>query len=181
MLSLVTLIAVFSIACKKDKLGDDAEREHDHESVHTVELHLTREGTTTAIISKWVDEDGDGGKDPVVDEMELEADAVYNFFIVLKDAHGHLLTEEIVQQEAHAHRFYYLPSKPALLAVSDLDQDTNKITLGSKGVIKTFSHAHGNLRIILRHYGTAKKSESDLADHAAASTDMDIQFKVGVH
>lgn len=176
----VSLLAVLVTSCKKDKDHDD--HEHDHEVIGTVNLKFTKVGSTTVQTFTWKDLDGDGGNAPVVNEIELDENAVYNVTMELLDIHGHDLTHDIEDHESDHHRFYYAATVTGgAITFSDFDKDEDGISLGLKSKWTTTGHSEGTVKITLRHYQNDNKAEGDLVNSSKSSTDAELVFPIHVH
>jgi hypothetical protein len=176
----VSLLAVFVTSCKKDK--DDDQHEHDHEVIGTVNLKFTKAGTGEVSTFSWKDLDGDGGNPPVIQELALDENAVYNVSVELLDIEGHDLTHDIEDHEADHHRFYYeVTVTGGAITISDLDKDDDGVTLGLKSKWTTTGHSEGTVKITLRHYQNDNKAEADLVNSSKSATDAELVFPVHVH
>lgn len=175
---IATVISFATVSCKKEK----PEQEHnDNEMITTVELQFTEQGTSTPFTFKWQDLDGDGGNAPIIDEIKLAPNKVYNVSLKLWDntkTPAENITEEVAEEGAD-HRFYYTPSGPNI-AVSNLNNDSNGVPLGITSTWTTTGAAEGTIGVVLRHYSQGGKEAGDPVNSSKSSTDVDVSFNTVV-
>lgn len=157
--------------CKKDE-------ETEQEVITTIVVHLT---STSAGIDQeftWEDLDGDGGNDPVIDQIVLPAGAT--------DIHCHVhvydksktpvedITEEI-EEESAEHLFTYTISGASFTIAPD-DVDSNGDPFGLETIWATNTASTGTLNIRLYHEPTDKNN----AAAPGGDVDFDVTFPVKI-
>lgn len=178
-LACVLLATVFA-GCKKDK-GETNEEE----VITTMIVRLTAAGSSTPLVFEFSDPDGPGGATPVTDDIDLAPNTTYTASIQLLNETA-TPVEDItleVQEESHAHRFYYRPTAASNLTVSNLDNDSNGIPLGITSTWTTGAAGSGQVTVTLRHYPAdpPNKAADDLVDNAKSGTDVEATFNVNVN
>lgn len=163
-------------ACKKDV----AEEENDNEVVTTLELHFKERNTTNEVVFKFDDPDGFGAGSvtPTIDEIQLAAGKTYDVELKLlnKTANPEEDVTGEIEEEAAAHRFYFLPSSGSNITIDNLNTDGNGVPVGVTSTWTTGAAASGTLRVVLRHYPDGGKAVSDAVDNTKSNTDIDTEF-----
>ncbi len=173
-------IALFALtvlnACSKDV----QEENNDNEVVTTLELHITERSGNNHFIYSFDDPDGfgAGSTPPVVSEVKLAANTIYDVEIKLLNKTTNPVEDVTgeVEDESDAHRFYILPDGTSNISVSGLNSDLNGVPLGTKSVWTTGAAGTGKLRVVLRHYPDGGKATDDPVDSPKSSTDVDTEF-----
>ncbi|RYY57640.1 MAG: type 1 periplasmic binding fold superfamily protein [Chitinophagaceae bacterium] len=178
-LACIVLATVFA-GCKKDK-GETNEEE----VITTMIVRLTAAGSTTPLVYEFTDPDGPGGASPVTDDIDLSPNTTYSASIQLLNETA-TPVEDItleVEEESHAHRFYYRPTAAGNLTVSNLNNDSNGIALGTTSTWTTGAAGTGQVVITLRHYPAdpPNKAADDQVDSAKSGTDVEATFNVVVN
>ncbi|RYY58383.1 MAG: type 1 periplasmic binding fold superfamily protein [Chitinophagaceae bacterium] len=177
-LAALLMSSVFA-GCQKDK-GETNEEE----VITTMILRLTPAGSSTPLVYEFSDPDGPGGATPTTDDIDLSPNTTYTASVQLLNETA-TPVEDItleVEEESHAHRFYYQPSA-ANLTVSNLDNDTNGVPLGINSTWTTGAAGTGQVKVTLRHYPAEppNKSADDQVDSAKSGTDVEATFNVIVN
>lgn len=206
VLSVLT-VAVFAAAALTFSCSDDngptgpaepeehEEDDHDHdhgpgeeELITTLRITLTPVGGGSSVSASFRDLDGEGGDDPVVDELEVSPGTNYNGTVqVLNETESppENVTEE-VEEEAEAHQFFYQTLggfSSATVTITDKESDyvTNTGADHPVGIRFTLSvpanAQDGQLRVILSHYDDSPKDGVSQSDE----TDIDVTFEVHAH
>ncbi|MET0244775.1 MAG: hypothetical protein ABW174_14960 [Flavitalea sp.] len=176
MIAMAALLVTGLNACKKDAV----EEENDNEVVTTLELHVTERNTTNHQIFKFDDPDGFGAGNtpPTVDEIQLAAGKTYD--VELKLLNKTATPEEDVtgeiEEEAAAHRFYFLPSTGSNITIDNLNTDGNGVPVGLTSTWTTGAASNGTIRVVLRHYPDGGKATGDAVDNTKSNTDIDTEF-----
>lgn len=177
-LSLIAIMAItFAVSsCKKDK--KELPPVDENELITTIKVKFTNATNPTDVKTfTWKDLDGQGGADPVVDEIKLATNKTYNMEIaeVLNETATPVqnITEEI-EEEDYEHLLVYKPSTN-LLTVQITDKDKNNYPVGLMAVVNTNTAKNGTLQIILRHQPGVKDGTE-----APGSTDFDITYPVKI-
>ncbi|MBX2922650.1 MAG: hypothetical protein KF746_10700 [Chitinophagaceae bacterium] len=168
-------ISLAVVSCKKESAKPE---DNDNEVITTVELHFTEQGTSNVKTFKWEDLDGDGGNAPVIEEITLTPDKVYDVHIKLLDKTKtpvEDVTEE-VEEESQDHRFYFIPTAGSNITIDNLDNDDNDIPLGLTSTWTTAAAATGSVNVVLRHYPNGGKAEGDPVNSSKSSSDVDVTF-----
>ena len=173
----VTVATLMFTACNKN--NDDVAESNDNEVITTVEVHLTKTGSSTAQIFKWEDLDGDGGASPLIQDIIVAPNSTYNATIYMLDktkSPVDTVSNEI-REEGNVHRFYFVPAAGSNITVGNLGLDENATPLGLESVWTTgAATTTGSMNIILRHYANGGKLAADMVNDAKSSTDADITF-----
>lgn len=178
-LALVVLVTLIITSCNKNV---NEEENNDNEVITTVELHFTQTLGGVPQVYKWEDLDGDGGANPVVQEINLAANKTYNVEILMLDktkSPVDTISNEVLD-EAIEHRFYFIPTAASNIIVGNLTNDINGIPVGLGSVWSTGAAANGNINIVLRHYENGGKLAADLVNDTKSTTDADVTFTTKV-
>ncbi|TAE35455.1 MAG: hypothetical protein EAY66_08795 [Sphingobacteriales bacterium] len=163
-------------SCKKDK--KELPPVDENELITTIKVKFTNATNPTDVKTfTWKDLDGQGGADPVVDEIKLATNKTYKMEVtaVLNETTNPAqdITEEI-KEEDYEHLFVYKPSTN-LLTVQITDKDKNNYYVGLMADVNTNTAKNGTLQIILRHQLGVKDGTE-----APGSTDFDITYPVKI-
>jgi hypothetical protein len=163
-------------SCDKDK----EEEENEEEVITTLQMTFVPVGGGTTVTYKYDDPDGDGGSNPVIDQIVLAPNKTYNVNLQLLNktvTPAEDITAE-VQSEGQAHRFYYLPSTGSNITVSNLNNDVNGVALGTTSTWTTNAVATGTMKVTLRHYpgNPPNKAAADLVNSSKSATDIEVDF-----
>ncbi len=175
MILAVVVGAIAFTGCKKDELPDVDE----NELITTFRLKFINnaDDSDTQTIT-WKDLDGDGGADPVIDELSLQANAVYSLSVdaVLDESKSPAedIKEEIAE-ENDEHLFVYTPSTGLNAVFNNFDKDENNLAVGLTATVTTGAASSGTLKVTLRHQPDVKDGTS-----APGSTDMETTFTVTI-
>jgi hypothetical protein len=180
-LTAITVMMMLVLnACDKEV----AEEENDNEVVTTLELHLIERTSLEHLIYKFDDPDGFGAGSvaPTVDLIKLSPNKVYDVELKLlnKTANPNEDVTGEVEEEAADHRFYFLPTTGANIAVSNFSNDANGVPIGITSTWTTGAKATGKIRIVLRHYPNGAKATDDPVDSPKSNTDVDTEFVTSV-
>ena len=180
MKKILFISALLLIIASCGKLDEEAEHNH-NEVLTTVELHFKQISNGVETVYKWEDLDGDGGNNPVIENISLLANKEYEVEIELLDKTKNPIediTHEI-EQESDEHRFYYIPNAGNITVVN-YDKDVNGVDVGLRTQWITSAAGNSIMKVVLRHYANGGKLQSDLVSDNKSSTDMDISFNVRV-
>lgn len=180
-LSAIMLSAVLMItftAC-----DNDPEIPNEGELITDVVLTLTPAAGGDAIVFTYIDDDGDGGDDPVVTVSDLAANTTYNGVITLAGLEGGMkadITEEI-EEEDEEHQFFFSSSlSDLIIAYADMDADGNPVGLSI--TVETGAAASGTMTVTLRHEpakDAAGVAEGEITN-AGGETDIEAIFDITV-
>lgn len=162
-------------SCKKDKV-----EENEEEVITTMRLTFVPVGGGATVTYQYDDADGPGGNAPTQDEIVLAPLKTYNVSVQLLNktaSPAEDITLE-VQEEADAHRFYYQPTAPGNITVSNLDNDANGVPVGITSTWTTGPAATGSVTVTLRHYPAVppNKAVADLVNSDKSGTDAEVSF-----
>jgi hypothetical protein len=178
--SLLGLLAVVLITgCKKDK-GETNEEE----VITTMELTFTPVGAGSPVTFTYDDPDGPGGNAPTQSVINLNASSTYTVSLKLLNKTV-TPTEDItteVNDEANAHRFYFVPTAGSNITVSNLNKDGNGFDLGTTSTWATGAAGTGQVKVVLRHYPAdpPNKAAADPIDSPKSGTDIEVTFATTV-
>lgn len=172
--------------CSEDEAP---EIENEEESITRATLNFTPTGGGNPLVFSWVDPDGDGPQQPVVDPIVLAANTEYKLTIELTGPNNEDITQEI-QLEADEHLFFFgwtdeLFSSPTGTGnissrsgeVNYDDTDKNNLPLGLSTIWTTAGPATGIFTTILKHQPDIKSETSTATD---GETDLQIQWNATV-
>lgn len=169
---LMLFLALSIVACKEDEDDHDHD-DNDEELITTVELTFTADGST--LVYSWTDADGEGGNDPVIEDITLAANTTYQLSTrVLNESEDPAedITEEVAEEDLD-HLFIYTVTG-ANMEVSITDTDSAGDPLGLTAEVVVGDASTGSLQVVLKH-------ESDKASPATTGeTDIEVDFGVTV-
>jgi hypothetical protein len=146
-------------------------------------LHFQERGTGKQLNYEFVDIDGPGGNNPIIDPIVLNAQTVYDLSIEVLDESKFQpvnITEEILE-EGTVHRFYFEPSSTLPLTIANLSSDSTGMPLGLEAVWTTGAASKGTIMLTLRHYENGGKETSDPVNSTKSNTDAAVEFKVEIN
>ncbi len=164
---------------------DEPMVDNEEELITTVRYILTpimADGVDVATFS-FVDEDGDGGNDPIITVSNLKANVSYSGSIELLNesvAPSVNITEEI-EAEKEDHQFFY-KSSLSDVTIEYEDEDANGNPVGLMTELNAGIPATGTLTIVLRHEPVkdAPGVQSGDITNAEGSTDIEINFPLTI-
>ncbi len=163
-------------ACKEKV---DPEPEHEQELITTVVLRLEPVDKGQQVTVTYRDLDGPGGQAPVIDNLVLKPNTVYNASLSFLDesmpSHAHDITEEI-REEGSEHEVFYVVTGGANISFAktvQTDMDANNRPIGLETVATTAAASTGAVRIVLKHQPGLKSASSTIE---TGETDVDITF-----
>lgn len=164
-------------ACKSD---DTTKKVDEQELLTTVRLTYTNQANITDVVrATWKDIDGAGGAAPIIDNLNLKANATYSVVVEVLDESktpAENKTPEILSEGAE-HQFFYAVNPSALLSVSYADKDTKNLPIGLATSQKTSAVGDGKLKITLKHQPNLKSATSSIT---TGETDIEVEFNVSV-
>lgn len=184
-------IIALSVVTLFSSCGDDDEPPvvNPEEEITRVELTFTNTADPSDVVSAvWLDEDGDGGQDPTIEPVVLDAEKTYDMDILFTntlETPPEDITEE-VEEEADEHMIFFAFTNDIFQdpagngnadnrddAVNYNDQDSNGWPLGLSTTWTTGAADQGTFRVILKHQPDIKSATSTSAD---GETDVDITY-----
>jgi hypothetical protein len=166
-------------SCKKDKV-----EENEEEVITTMKLTFVPVGGGATLTYQFDDPDGPGGTAPTKDEIVLAPSKTYAVTVQLLNKTVNP-AEDItleVDEEAEAHRFYYLPQAGSNITIAGFDNDANGVPVGISSVWTTGAAATGKVKVTLRHYPATppNKASNDPVDSPKSSTDIEVEFNTKI-
>jgi hypothetical protein len=162
---------------------DDHDHDHDHkhdegENINSVTLEFFRTSDTLADFTvTWSDEDGIGGKDPILpDTLRLMKDSTYTVKVVFEHLHGtakHDVTAEI-RKEANSHIVCFTPKtiiQAIVLEIKRTDKDGKNLELGLESTWKGIIPETGTVQLTLKHQPNTKNGSCSIGE-----TDIEVDF-----
>lgn len=184
------MFLVVAVSCNDD---DYPPLENQEETVTRVRLSFTNlEDPTDSVTAQWLDADGEGSGDPVVDDILLRTGTPYTLKLSIQntlETPVDDITSEI-RSEADEHKFFFsftsgIFTDPAGDGnvdqyddpVNYADQDTNGLPLGLSTDWTTGDPAEGNFRVLLKHQPDIKSATSTSTD---GESDLDVTFSIRI-
>jgi len=189
--SLFAAAALTFVACEDDDDDDDNPVVNEEEVITDMILTFTDVDTQQSFEFTFSDPDGEGGDDPVVDDIVLGDSTTYNLTIEVRDASNPNDVEDIteeIEEEDEEHQFFFTTLDGAENSVdisydpADVDENGNPIGLSSNWVVTQPTSGNEKVRITLRHEpnkGGAGVSEGDITN-AGGETDVEWPFNFTV-
>ena len=179
ILGMFLMLSVFT-ACD----SDDPEPVNEEELITTVELTFTNDNDASDVrTASFTDLDGEGGNDPIIDNISLMADATYTLtvkFLNEEETPAEDITEE-VEEEDEDHQVFYVATG-AEFTYAYGDQDSNQNPLGLTGTVTTGAASNGTLQVILIH--EPNKTAAGVRDgdptNAGIESDIDVTFNLSI-
>jgi len=175
LLPLFAIVILLSSACNRD---DDDSNPNEEELITSVILTFTTPGGTTTSFS-FKDKDGDGGADPVVDDITLVAATNYSLTVKFLDESNPADVEDITQEVAaenadHLVCFEVLGEVPQP-TIEDTDDNGKPLGLASRLI--TTAAGIGKLTVRLKH----QPDKNGVAPCDTGDTDVEATFDVVVN
>ena len=176
MLFAAAIMVSVSSCKKKDVELPEVE---ENELITTVRLKFTNKSNPNNVqVFTWTDLDGQGGTNPVIDEIVLAPNSEYNLEIdaILNEAEKPVgdIKEEVAE-EADDHLFVFKPAPANIMTVTITDKDSKNLPVGLMSDAVTKDAGSGTLQVILRHQPGNKNGTE-----TPGSTDLDATFNVKV-
>lgn len=148
------------------------------ENITTVQLNLVSSAPNQSFnkVYTWTDEDGDGGKAPMVDTIQLPMLSQANCEIKVFDRSQtpeKNITEEIVA-ERNDHLFVYTTDVKGL-TINYADKDDEGKNFGQK---TTWSAMVGSGKLTIRLYH--EPSDKDKLDNPGGEIDFEVTFPISI-
>jgi hypothetical protein len=189
--SLFAALALTFVACEDDDDDDTPPAVVNEEELITdLILTFTDADTQQSFEFSFSDDDGEGGDDPIIDDIVLPDSASYTLSIEVKDESNPNDVEDIteeIEEEDDEHQFFFEPFNGAensvAVSYSDMDGDGNPLGLLSQWIVtQPTSSGNEKVRITLRH--EPNKNGSGVADgditNAGGETDIAVEFNITV-
>lgn len=179
ILGMFLMLSVFT-ACD----SDDPEPVNEEELITTVELTFTNDNDASDVVTaSFIDLDGEGGNDPIIDNISLMANATYTLtvkFLNEEETPAEDITEE-VEEEDEDHQVFYVATG-AEFTYAYGDQDSNQNPLGLTGTVTTGAASNGTLQVILIHEPNKTASGVSAGDitNAGGEADIDVTFNLSI-
>lgn len=181
----ILFLAFFSTAFIFTACGDDdVVVDGGEELITTVILTLEPTNGGTIQTVTFTDLDGDGGNDPVIGTLTLDANTVYNTTVTLfndSESPAEDITAEIMEEDEE-HQLFYAISSGLNLAITYEDEDSDGNPIGLMTTFATTNAATGALTVTLRH--EPDKNADGVAEgdttNAGGETDIEVIFPVEI-
>lgn len=169
-------------ACDDHDHDDDDHKHHEGELINAVSLEFTQPNDSFANFTvMWSDEDGFGGKDPVLpDTIRLMKDSLYKVkavFYHIHDGKTEDKTYEILQ-EAHEHIVCYTHTSLATVVYTDIqrtDKDSKNLEVGIETTWRGLLVHDGAIQLSLKHQPGIKNGTCNIGE-----TDVEVIFPISV-
>jgi hypothetical protein len=171
---LIIGISIFNSACHKH----DDHKHDEGENINAVTLEFYRAADSLPVFtSTWSDEDGIGGKDPILpDTLILEKDSLYTVhakFNHIKGIAKHDVTAEI-KSKANEHLICFTPKtiiQAIVLEITRTDRDSKNLEIGLTSEWKGIIAEQGSVQLSLKHQVKTKNGSC-----AIGETDIEVDF-----
>jgi hypothetical protein len=189
---MFAIAALTFVACEDDDDDDNNPVVNEEEVITDMILTFTDVDTQQSFEYTFSDPDGEGGNDPVADDIVLGDSATYTLAIEVRDASNpndvEDITEEIAEEDEE-HQFFFIAFDGAENSVdisydpTDVDENGNPVGLSSFwAVTQPTSSGNEKVRIVLRH--EPNKDGADVSDgditNAGGETDIEWDFNLTV-
>lgn len=175
ILPLFAFVILLSSACNRD---DDDSNPNEEELITSVILTFTAPGGASTSFS-FKDTDGDGGADPVVQNITLAAGTTYDLDVKFLDESNPADVEDItveVEEESADHLVCFTTEGGVPQPTID-DTDGNGKPLGLSSKVITTTAGTGKLTVILKH----QADKNAAAPCSTGDTDVEATFNVTVN
>lgn len=189
LIGLLTLSFAF-VGCSDD---DVPAAENEEELINSVTLTFTPAGGGQSLVATYLDADGEGTGNPVLSNIELNAQTSYTLSITLAntlESPAEDITAE-VEEEGDEHQIFFafssgIFSEPAgtgnigstgTINYNDEDDNGNPIGLSTTWTTSDVASSGGEFRILLKHQPDIKSSTSTSSD---GETDIDITWTINI-
>lgn len=179
---LKTLICFAMISSIVSCDPDDPVIENPEEIITSVTYTLTSV-SGDVVTFNFLDEDGDGGNDPVITTEALAANEIYTGSIELLntlETPADDITAEVAEEDEDHQLFYVVDGNN--VAIDYLDEDADMNPLGLSTTLTTGDAGTTDLTIILRHLPNkgAEGVSDGLIGNAGGDTDVEVTFTLDV-
>lgn len=172
-----SLMGIVLTSCDKD---DDNPPDNEQELITTVKLTLTNAAIASEVVTAtWRDTDGPGGANPVIQDLVLKPNTVYEGSVEFLDESNPSDVEDIsgeVEEEDTDHQIYYVATT-ANLTITGYNTDTNNLPLGTEATFTTGAASTGSLKVLLKHKPGTKAANDP---STKGETDVDVDFPVRI-
>ncbi|MDZ4682776.1 MAG: hypothetical protein SH848_06755 [Saprospiraceae bacterium] len=175
VLSLFTTTILLSSACNRD---DDDNNPNEEELITSVILTFTTPGGTSTAFS-FKDTDGDGGANPVVQNITLAAATNYSLTVQFLDESNPANVEDItveVAEESNEHLVCFGVEGGVPQPTID-DTDGNGKPLGLSSKVVTTTAGAGKITVSLKH----QPDKNAATPCSTGDTDVEATFNVAVN
>ncbi len=175
VLSLFATTILLSSACNRD---DDDSNPNEEELITSVILTFTTSGGTSTSFS-FKDTDGDGGADPVVQNITLAAGTTYDLDVKFLDesnpADVEDITVEVAGESADHLICFSVEGGVPLPTIEDTDDNGKPLGLASRLI--TNAAGSGKLTVRLKH----QPDKNAATPCSTGDTDVEATFDVAVN
>ncbi len=182
-------ISMGAVRCGDDDLQDTIPGE-EPEVINRIILTFTSgEDETSPIEVTWEDKDGDGGDEPEVDPITLQANTTYSLSVKIGNTLADPdidITEEIEEEaEDHLLIFSLIDEELITIAYDDKesdyvpDQEGEDYDVGLRNVVTTGEAGETTLEVLLLHLPGIKTGVGD-TDRDNGEVDISVEFPLTV-
>lgn len=193
-LSLLLGLALV-ISCSDDENPTPDDHNEEEEVISQVVLTFTPDNGEEAVTATWLDADGEGTGDPVIDEIELEEDVTYTLTMTIANTLGaddEDITTEI-ESEKDEHMFFFsfttgifsdpagdgnMDSRDDAINYNDKDENDLPVGLSTTWTAGEHTEEDGEFTIILKHQPDGEKTTT--SDVSIGGTDIEITFPIEI-
>jgi hypothetical protein len=175
VLSLFAMTVLLSSACNRD---DDDNNPNEEELITSVILTFTAPGGANTSFS-FKDTDGDGGADPVVQNITLAAATNYTLAVKFLDESNPADVEDItveVEEESADHLVCFTTEGGVPQPTID-DTDGNGKPLGLSSKVVTTTAGTGKITVSLKH----QPDKNAATPCSTGDTDVEATFNVAIN
>ena len=133
--------------------------------------------------ASYRDLDGDGGNDPIIDTIRLDANMDYTVELLLLDETKNpidTISHEI-EEEKNEHQFFFSKIGTYNLTTTYLDFDDNGVPLGLNIQLNTttgFTEKTNKFQVVLKHQPGEKPTTGTTGDESIGDTDIEVNFPI---
>ena len=153
LLFVMIAFAPLMYSCKNDPIPVNDQEIITRLTLYFQEKNLSGNSIGSPAHYSWIDEDGDGGNDPIVDSILLKPLTTYGVTLeVLNESISPAvdITEEVLT-EGTDHQFFFITEATANITFQYTDKDENQQPIGITATVQTGIESHGKLKVVLRH------------------------------
>lgn len=182
---LFALVVATTAACKKDDGAvPNPVNPNDGELITTVKLIIAPASNPSAeMYASYRDLDGDGGNNPIIDTIRLDANTDYTVQLLLLDETKNPIDtiSYEVEEEKDEHQFFFSNIGTYNLTTTYLDFDDNGVPLGLNIQWNTttgFTEKTNKFKVVLKHQPGEKPTSGTTGEESLGETDIEVYFPI---
>ena len=165
--------------------------EYDHlevyeEPIKSMFLVLTPENGRNRVILNYLDNDGPGGQDALVNSTTLTENTTYTAQVHLQQMLvgnaklEHIIDTTTVMAQPELHQVFYIAKEGLQLQTEYADVDKNGNPVGLETTIRTGLASEGSLQLIIIHAPNKLGNQvaEGFVDNARGKTDLETAFNI---